>query len=358
VAHELRTPLSILRGYAELLHGEALGPLASAQRNAADIIVARAKELSRQVERINVFLAARAGATVCLPVMLSEILEDLVNRRHAEAKLHGLSLDLWIAPEFPRISCDPYQVRLAVDCLLDNALKFTPQGGRVDLRAYAESGWVCLEVADTGIGIPKDELERVLNPFYQIDGSSARKYGGMGLGLGIVKAVVVGHDGHVEVSSEQGQGSRLTIKLPESRIVRETVNRTDKDDELRRILVVDDDANVALTVQAALEKLSGCTVDVAAGGEEALRLFEQTPYDLLITDYRMPGTDGMTLATHVRSAYPLTPIIIVTAFSTKALLERARELCIACVLDKPVQLETIRSIALETLGQNRNQTID
>jgi CheY-like chemotaxis protein len=352
VMHELRTPLSILQGYAELLRTEALGPLASAQTRAAEIIVARAKELSQHVERIDVLLATRAGATVCLPVELDEILEQLAHSRRPEARRKGVSLDLFVAPGHPRIACDPYQLRLAIDCLLDNALKFTPRGGQVTLRAFSESGWVCVQVADTGIGMPEDEKERVLNPFYQIDGSTIRRYGGMGLGLGVVKAVVAGHGGDIDVFSQPGQGSRLTIKLPASRIVDQTEAQREDDDRLQRILVVDDEASVAFTVQAALERLPNCTVDMAASGEEALAMVEQMPYDLLVTDYKMPGTDGIALAAQVRNIHPLTSIIMITGFSTQTLLDRARELSIAQVLDKPVQVETIRDIAADTLARN------
>jgi CheY-like chemotaxis protein len=358
VTHELRTPLSILQGYAELLRAEALGPLASAQTRAAEIIVARAKELSRHVERIDVLLATRAGATVSLPVQLIEILDQLADSHRPEAKRRGVSLELSVAPGYPRIACDPYQLQLAIDCLLDNALKFTPRGGQVFLRAFSESGWVCIQVADTGIGMPEKEKERVLNPFYQIDGSTVRKYGGMGLGLGVVKAVVAEHGGDIDVFSQPGRGSRLTIKLPASRIVDETKAQHDDDDRPQRILVVDDEASVAFTVQAALEKLPNCTVHVAASGDEALDVFAERPFDLLITDYKMPGTDGLTLAAQVRSAYPLTAIIIITGFSTQELLERARELSIARVLDKPVQIEMIRDIALDALGKNGTRTSD
>jgi CheY-like chemotaxis protein len=357
VAHELRTPLSIILVYAELLRSEDLGTLSSLQKNATDTIVSRAKALRTIVERVDVMLAARAGSKVLIPTTIPEILKELIESKRAEARSRGLSLDLFIDQEFPLVACDPYQLRLAIDCLLDNAFKFTPQGGLVALHAYTEPGWICLEVSDTGIGIPDEELERVFAPFYQVDGSSTRRYPGVGLGLGVVKAVVAGHDGRVEASSQRGRGSRFTIKLPETLIVGQTEGHAAGDADVQRILIVDDEANVALTMQASLEKLPGCKAVAATSGEEALRLFEQTPFDLLITDYKMPGTDGMTLAAHVQRLYPQTSIVMVTAFGSETLREQARKLSIECVLDKPVQLDDIRNVALEALGRNGNPTM-
>ena len=349
VSHELRTPLSILQGYAELLHEEELGVLLPEQQHALAIIVDRIHELRTIVDRVGVLLATRAHATVSLPVSLAKIVADMVKYRQDAAQTAELMLEMHLEPDLPLISGDPYQLRLALDCLLDNALKFTPKGGRVEMQAYTEPGWVCLSVTDTGIGLSREETKRIFFPFYQLDGSSTRRYGGLGLGLSVVEAVVKEHAGRVEVESQPGQGSCFTVKIPAMPSVTDAEQPDAHDAAPRRILVVDDEENVALTIQDGLEKLPNCQVAVATSGDRALQLFEEMPFDLLITDYKMPGTDGMTLSARVRQSYPQTSIIMITAYSNQLLQQQAIDFSIQCVLDKPVKLDEIRSVALETL---------
>lgn len=123
---------------------------------------------------------------------------------------------------------------------------------------------------------------------------------------------------------------------------------------MRHILIVEDEENVAVTLQYMLKKLPRCNITIAGGGEQALRLFERQPFDLLITDYKMPDMDGMTLAARVRQSYPQTVIIMITAYGDDALREQAAHISVQHVLDKPVELVEIRSAALEALGRLEN----
>ena len=123
---------------------------------------------------------------------------------------------------------------------------------------------------------------------------------------------------------------------------------------MRHILIVEDEENVATTLQYMLKKLPRCNITIAGGGEQALRLFERQPFDLLITDYKMPDMDGMTLAARVRQSYPQTVIIMITAYGDDALREQAAHISVQHVLDKPVELVEIRSAALEALGRLEN----
>jgi CheY-like chemotaxis protein len=120
---------------------------------------------------------------------------------------------------------------------------------------------------------------------------------------------------------------------------------------LRRILIVDDDEIVAMTFQSILEILPNCEVVIAHSGEQALRLFEQQPFNLLITDYKMPDTNGVLLATRVRQLYPRTIIFVITAYGDDELREQAARVSIRRVLDKPVDFTELRAVVLEALGQ-------
>jgi two-component system phosphate regulon sensor histidine kinase PhoR len=214
VSHELRTPVTIIQGYAELLGDGSLGALAPEQQEAIFVIVDRVYELRTLVERIDILLAVEAHETASLPLALDEIVAEAVKRRRAAATQAGLTLEVHLEPDPPPVSGDRHHLQRAIDCLLENALKFTPQGGRVKVQVYTEPGWVCLAITDTGIGIAKEELECIFNGFYQRDRSTNRRYGGIGLGLTLVRAVIEEHGGRIEVESQPGQGSRFTVKLP------------------------------------------------------------------------------------------------------------------------------------------------
>mgnify|MGYP000947741639 CR=1 FL=1 len=124
---------------------------------------------------------------------------------------------------------------------------------------------------------------------------------------------------------------------------------------LWRILVVDDEEQVALTIQRGLAKLPGCDVAIASNGGEAQQLLERQPFDLLITDYRMPGMDGITLAELARQLCPQLVIILMTAYNSDELREQAALSSVRCILDKPVRLTEIRCVALEALGESRDE---
>lgn len=182
----------------------------------------------------------------------------------------------------------------------------------------------------------------------EVDGSTTRRYGGLGFGLTLAKPVVEVPSGQIEVESRPGQGSRFTVKLPLSS---PEDGRTPGSMCALRILLVDDEENVILTMKAGLEMLLGCEVAIATSGEQALRLFEEKPFDLLITDYKMPGMDGMTLSARVRQSYPQTGIVMITAYGDDNLREQAAKVSIQSILDKPVSLADVCTAALEALNE-------
>jgi hypothetical protein len=213
VSHELRTPLTIIQGYAELLGDGSLGALAPEQQEALFVIVDHADALRTLVERIDILLEVEAAEAASMAVALDEVVAEVVKRKGAAAKQAGLTLEVHLEPGLPPVSGKPYHLQQAIDCLLENALKFTPSGGRVEVQVYTELDWVCLSVADTGIGMTEEELERIFTRFYQKDRSTTRRYEGIGLGLTLVRAVIKDHGGRIDVESRAGQGSRFTIKL-------------------------------------------------------------------------------------------------------------------------------------------------
>lgn len=214
VSHELRTPLAISRGYAEMLLEEALGELQTQQVEPLTIIVRRLRMLSRLVDDINAILDVQGKDPKQEPVEMPRLVHDVLSEFRISAEQAGLTLTAIVAAETPIIYGDPIQLRRVLDNLLGNALKFTPEGGAIDVQLRSEGANVLLSVRDTGIGIASDQLGRIFDRFYQIDGSMSRRYGGTGLGLALVKDIVGAHQGDVQVESEPGVGSTFTVCLP------------------------------------------------------------------------------------------------------------------------------------------------
>ncbi|RLC76621.1 MAG: hypothetical protein DRJ03_15145 [Chloroflexi bacterium] len=214
VSHELRTPLAIAQGYAELLESGDLGELSTGQQEAMSIVARRIRALGGIIGNFTGILDAETRNLARESVNLADLVREPLADFQAIAEQVQLTLTAQVAPGLPPVWGDPFRLRQVVDNLLDNAIKFTPAGGHITARLRREQEGVLLEVTDTGIGIPPDRLERVFERFYQVDGSTTRRYGGTGLGLALVKEVVEAHRGRVGVESREGVGSVFVVWLP------------------------------------------------------------------------------------------------------------------------------------------------
>jgi signal transduction histidine kinase/DNA-binding response OmpR family regulator len=214
VSHELRTPLALIQGYAELLNAGEMGDLQPALQDAVSIIARRARMLGKMADDLIAILETEKRKPKRESLDLANLIRKLLADFQAAAEQAGLSLAAQIADELPPVSGDSQHLVRVMDNLLGNALKFTPAGGQISVSLWRDGPQVVLEVADTGIGIPRDQLGRVFERFYQVDGSMTRRYGGTGLGLALVKEIVEAHGGQVSVRSEVGQGSTFTVRLP------------------------------------------------------------------------------------------------------------------------------------------------
>jgi signal transduction histidine kinase len=215
ISHDLRSPLTSVRGYVELLLDEETGPLNDDQVRFLNVVKRNADRLDGQIGDLLLVAGVAEGtlklnrSTVDLPQLVMEAEETA--GPHATEK--RVALEAACRPLRP-IHADGPRLAQVLDNLLSNAIKYTPEGGRVDVRAWYEDDWVSLSVADTGIGMTQDELESIFDPFFRTDDARERGIKGTGLGLVIVKAVVEAHGGGVRVHSEPGGGSRFTITLP------------------------------------------------------------------------------------------------------------------------------------------------
>jgi len=216
VSHELRTPLAHIKGYVELIQDEQLGDLNDDQRKAVTVMYRATERLERLIEDlIEYSTASREGMTVDLQTVDPAGLADQVlDRSRAKAEKAGVTLALAVDPQVPAVYADREKVGWVLYQLLDNGIKFTPAGGRVELAASGTRDLVTFNVRDTGIGIPQERLEEIFEPFHQLDGSPTRRYGGTGLGLALVKMILAAHGAQLQVDSLEGQGTRFCFSLP------------------------------------------------------------------------------------------------------------------------------------------------
>jgi PAS domain S-box-containing protein len=216
ISHELRTPLTFIKGYVELLRDGEMGELLDDQQSAIEIVANKAEALSRLVDDIISMLQAGREQVRTQEVSLAQIGHDSVQAAIPSAAEAGLYLREEIPKDLPLVMGDEGRLAQVLDNLLQNAIKFSNPGGTITVRMFADDTLVRTEVQDKGIGIPASQLSRIFDRFYQVDGTTTRRFGGTGLGLAIVKQIIEGHGGQVDVESEEGRGSLFYFTLPQA----------------------------------------------------------------------------------------------------------------------------------------------
>ena len=214
VSHELRTPLTFIRGYVELLRDGSLGDISSTQLEALQVISAKTEALTYLVSDIISLQKAEMTALDLAPVSLADVIDLTLRGAEAAMQEAGLTLTQEVPFDLEPVLADRSRLGQVLDNLIGNALKFTPAGGEIEIQVQDLDEFERVSVTDTGIGIPASKQEKVFEPFYQIDGSSTRRFGGAGLGLAIVRQIVEAHGGTVGVISEPGKGSTFYFTVP------------------------------------------------------------------------------------------------------------------------------------------------
>ena len=336
LSHELRTPLNAILGWTRLLSTHALDETASAQ--ALETIDRNAKLQARLIDDMLDVSRIISGKLRldAQPVDLTSVITAAVEtlRPAAEAK----SIRFYTTLDFGTGSVlgDPMRLQQVIWNLVSNAVKFVPRGGSVRVSVRRVNSHVEIVVGDSGPGIDPDFLPFVFDRFRQGNSSPDKRYGGLGLGLSIVKQLAELHGGTVEAANAEEGGAIFTVKLPVMAVKRATQLVTersatagvtsngdlsfDRPPDLAgiKVLAVDDEAD-ARTLLSAMFKQCGATVETCASAAEAIRMIEEFDPDVLVSDIGMPGEDGYSLIKKIRDAEKKTggrlPAVALTAFA-------------------------------------------
>ena len=212
VAHELRTPLTSATGYLQLASSNTVKP-----EQAVDFMEKVSHNLETVVHLVNNILLLQELELITPefePLSMEEIVFRVVHEAVEQADHAGLTIATRVEGGLPQLPGDAGGLSRAVGALLDNAIKFSPDGGEISIHAYADNDTLQVKIRDPGIGFPTERLDEMFKPFTRIERANGHLFGGLGLGLAIAKHVVESHGGHIEVESKEGKGSTFTIVLP------------------------------------------------------------------------------------------------------------------------------------------------
>ncbi len=361
LSHELRAPLNSMLGWARLLRTKKFDENTTAK--ALETIERNAKLQAQLIEDIlDVSRIIQGKLRLNLrPVSLVPVIEVAIDTVRPAAEAKAIQLATGLESSVQLVSGDPDRLQQVVWNLLTNAIKFTPQGGRVEVQLEHADSYARIRVNDTGIGISPDFLPHVFERFRQADSTTTRSHGGLGLGLAIVHHLVELHGGKVYVDSEgEGQGATFTVELllthcrseaSEIKQVHSKHNGVASADlssiNSLQVLVVDDDPDTRDVLTTVLEQYGAKVTAVASVGE-AVKALEQLHLDLLISDLGMPDEDGYGLICQVRALEvergKKIPAIALTAYANDE--ERIRALSAGFQLHLPKPVEPAKLIAV------------
>lgn len=362
MSHEIRTPINAILGMSELLLRR--NPR-NDQSKLLQTLLFSSKNLLSIINDILDFSKIESGKTVIEEVNfnIKMLIENVMLSLKPRAQEKELNISCSLSDVVPEvINGDYIKLSQILYNLLSNAIKFTSKGNiEIDmgLQEYTASGYVLkFEIKDSGIGIAKDKIKNIFEPFHQASKSTTRVYGGTGLGLSIVKNLVKIQQGTIDVKSEVNVGSVFTITLPfknsdkgipvNSYEISNTAEYSWKMD--LNILYVEDVTTNQFVIREILSDW-GIVVNMASDGFEALKLIEEKNYDLILMDIQMPGIDGLETTRRIRAMddpyFKNVPILALTATASGSIKEKIMTSGMQDLILKPLNVDELRDKIIE-----------
>lgn len=372
MSHEIRTPLTAISGIAEIMQGNNAN-LTDKQKQLIKTLHSSTSTLKDLVNDILDFSKIESGELELERDMfpLSEVFQQVISIISVQAREKDLKFDFdYDDVKDLKFYGDRLRLRQILINLAGNAVKFTDAGSinaKITKEQTGGSNYLKIEVKDTGIGIASENFDLVFERFKQADSSVSRRYGGTGLGLPITKNLVELMGGNISLESEQGKGSVFTILLPllephqdpmlyasrtQDRKLHEKIRSMSKSGN--RILLVEDYEGNIVVLSFILDDL-GCGYDVARTGLEALNLWKEKSYDMVLMDIQMPEMDGITATQHIRrmeeeKGVARTPIIGMTAHALVGDRDKCLEAGMDAYLPKPIVETDLKEQIFKYLG--------
>jgi PAS domain S-box-containing protein len=346
VSHELRTPLSILLLHSRLLQRDGMDPKTQRSAQAMERAARAQARLIDDLLDVSRVVAGKFTMQVG-SVDLASILRAVVDALAHEAQRKQIYMSTQFEGDIPPTSGDASRLQQALTNVVENALKFTPQGGRVSVRLSRVDEQARIEVRDTGVGIDREFLPHVFERFSQADSSSTRSTSGLGLGLAIVRSIVLAHGGTAQAKSGgRGKGATITLSLPLTAPSEQSTSPaafTSPDVRLKgaKLLVVEDDPGTRSTLTEVLSH-EGAEVREAESSRAAMRVLDEFEPDVLVCDIAMPEEDGYTLLRRIRARGPeRIRSLALTAYASDEERARTRAAGFEKHLVKPVDVEQL-----------------
>jgi two-component system CheB/CheR fusion protein len=341
VSHELRTPLSAILLWSKLLQQARIAP---AQMSEGLDAIDRGAEAQKQLidDLLDSTRIAAGKLRLNLrDIQLAQVINAALDAIRPTAQTKEIVIEAKIAKDVGRVRVDPDRLQQILWNLLTNAVKFTPRGGRAQVRARRAGDEIRIEVADNGQGISPEFLPHLFERFRQADAGATRAQGGLGLGLTITRQLVELHGGTITAASPGlGKGATFTISIPLPRLGESRLADVDLDAAVEpaelgegldgvRVLLVEDESATCAAVRAVLEN-AGAVVTAVASAGAALEAFPKAEPDVIVSDIGMSEMDGYELMRRLRAIesekeLPATPAIALTAFAREVDRKRAAE---------------------------------
>lgn len=357
LSHELRTPLTPALGAISFVErDESLSPAIREQ-----ISMVR-RNVETQARLVDDLLDLTRIARGKMPLHFEAIdahavIRNVVTMFQKQIDEKALAVRVALRAEQHHVWADAGRFQQIVLNLMSNAVKFTPDEGSITWRSSNEGDQLIMEISDTGIGIEPEIIGRLFNAFEQGEQSRTRRFGGLGLGLSIVKSLIEVHKGSVwATSAGKGKGAAFTLKLPTIAVVEQDTRKPAKSSKPvlpgnYRVLLVEDHADTRQIMKAVLKSF-GCTVFLAGSVKQATELAANETFDLLISDFGLPDGSGVDVIQQISQKQPIKAIAL-TGFGHDEDLRRSKEAGFSIHLTKPVNIDALQQAIQEAAGAGR-----